>query len=163
MGQYFVTNVHTCRRLHPTFWSHAIEPGDELTMTMILDDVEAEKGYCPYKSCGELTTGIPLSGRGRICPNCFRFAVISRKKMTYPKSCGQHDAPNSSHDPLVPGPDSELTPGETATFEEVKEAGLPPPLLPQANIYEEEDIELYHSIQVAQTLLIDEYETSLKC
>ncbi|EXJ56334.1 uncharacterized protein A1O5_12601 [Cladophialophora psammophila CBS 110553] len=83
--------------------------------------------------------------------------------MTYPKIRDKHDAANSSHEPLVTEPDSEPTPAETATFEEIKEAGLPPPLLPWANIYEEEDIELYHSIQVAQTLLIDEYEAGLKC
>jgi hypothetical protein len=42
-GQYFINHARLGRRLKPAFWSGAIAPGDELSMTVILDDVKAEK------------------------------------------------------------------------------------------------------------------------
>ena len=65
MGQYFITHARVGSRLSPEFWSHAIEPGDELAMTMVLDDVEAQEGVCPYKSCGASTKDAELTPRGR--------------------------------------------------------------------------------------------------
>jgi hypothetical protein len=55
MCQYFVTNGRLEQRLNRAFWGNAVEPGDELSMTMVLDDIEAEDGFCPYKSCGAST------------------------------------------------------------------------------------------------------------
>jgi ubiquitin len=161
MGQYFVTNVRMRRRLNPTFWSNAIEPGDELSMTMILNDVEAEEGFCPYKSCGASTAGVASSGGGKICPNCFRFAAISQKKKISPKIRDKHEASESRHEPFTPESDLEPFPADFADFKEF-EVDPPRPRAPQLEVSEEEDIELYYSIQVAQTLLIDEYEAGLK-
>jgi len=79
-GQYFVTNVRIDRRLNPSFWSRAIDEGDELSMTMILDDIEAEEGFCPYKSCGASTADVASAGDVKLCPNCNRFASISQRK-----------------------------------------------------------------------------------
>jgi hypothetical protein len=120
-GQYFVTDVRIGQRLNPTFWSNAIEPGDELSMTMILDDIEAEDGFCPYKSCGASTKDVTSIRGGKTCPNCCRFASISQKKQ------------------------------DSDEFEEY-EADAVPAHAPELEA-PEEDIELYHSIQVVQALL----------
>lgn len=162
MGQYFVTNVRIGRRLNPTFWSHAIEPGDELSMTMILDDIEAEEGFCPYKSCGASTVDIPSVGGGKFCPNCYRFAAISQKKRRCAKTHAKLSTLESGHEHFALESELETVPLRTTDFEEIQEANPLLPPLPQAEFYEEEDIELYYSIQVAQTLLIDEYEAGLK-
>jgi hypothetical protein len=90
MGQYFVTNVRIAQRLNPICWSNAIEPGDELSMTMILDDIEAEDGFCPYKSCGASTKDVASRRGGKTCPNCFRFAAISQRKQVPPDAAPMH-------------------------------------------------------------------------
>lgn len=162
MGQYFVTNARIGRRLNPAFWTHAIEPGDELSMTMILDDIEAEEGFCPYKSCGASTAGVPSVGGGKICPNCNRFAAISQRKRHYSRIHDQHGAIESSNEPLALNSGPEPIPERAANLGKTQVACSLPPPLPQGEFYEDEDIELYYSIQVAQTLLIDEYETALK-
>jgi len=66
MGQYFVTNARLGRRLNPAFWSNAIEPGDELSMTMVLNDVEAQDGFCPFKSCGASTKHVEMRRGGKL-------------------------------------------------------------------------------------------------
>jgi ubiquitin C len=162
MGQYFVTSVRMGRRLNPTFWSNAIEPGDELSMTMILGDIEAEEGFCPYKSCGVSTASVASTGGGKICPNCFRFAAISQKKEVSLRSRDGHKASESCHESVIQESDLELIPAESANVEEIREVGPPRPSLPQLEFSEEEDIELYYSIQVAQALIIGEYEAGFK-
>jgi hypothetical protein len=65
MGQYFVTNARLGRRLDPAFWRNAIEPGDELSMTMVLNDIEAQDGFCPFKSCGASTKHVEMRQGGK--------------------------------------------------------------------------------------------------
>jgi hypothetical protein len=65
MGQYFVTNNRLGGRLNPSFWGNAIEPGDELSMTMILDGIEAHDGFCPFKSCGASTKHVEMRQGGK--------------------------------------------------------------------------------------------------
>jgi hypothetical protein len=65
MGQYFVTNARLGQRLNSEFWSNAIEPGDELSMTMVLDDIEAEDGFCPFKSCCASTKHVEMRRGGK--------------------------------------------------------------------------------------------------
>jgi hypothetical protein len=162
MGQYFVTSVRMGRRLNPTFWSNAIEPGDELSMTMILGDIEAEEGFCPYKSCGVSTASVASTGGGKICPNCFRFAAISQKKEVSSRGRDGHEVSESCHESSIQEPDLELVLAESASVEETRKVGPPRPSLPQLEFSEDEDIELYYSIQVAQALMVDEYEASFK-
>ncbi len=63
--QYFVTNARLGQRLNPAFWTNAIEPGDELSMTMVLDDIEAEDGFCPFKSCAASTKHVEMRRGGK--------------------------------------------------------------------------------------------------
>ena len=156
-GQYFVTSVRVGRRLNPTFWSNAIEPGDELSMTMILDDVEAQDGYCPYKSCGAPTKDVVLRGGGKICPNCFRFAAMSQQKEISSDIRHRSVPSDVYHEPALPDSDLDVLSEEFGGFEECDENPAPNHAL-QAESSEREDIELYHSIQVVQALLNDAYE-----
>ena len=78
MGQYFVTHVGIGKRLKPAFWSNAIKPGDELSMTMILDDVETEEGFCPFQSCRASLENVPVEKEGKVCPDCHRFSTLSQ-------------------------------------------------------------------------------------
>jgi hypothetical protein len=141
MGQYFVTDVRIGQRLNPTFWSNAIEPGDELSMTMILDDIEVEDGFCPYKSCGVSTKDVTLRRGGKTCPNCYRFAAISQRKQV-----PRNEPFESNHEYTTP--ESELE-----SLLDDSEADAVPVHAPELEAPEKEDIELYHSIQVVQALL----------
>ena len=150
MGQYFVTDVRIGQRLNPIFWGNAIEPGDELSMTMILDDIEAEDGFCPYKSCGASTKDVVLRRGGKTCPNCYRFAAISQRKQA-PRRRQRHKCePFESHHEY-PTPKSNLEP--LLENSDGFEADAAPVHAPRLEASEKEDIELYHSIQVVQALL----------
>jgi len=142
MGQYFVTNVRIAQRLNPICWSNAIEPGDELSMTMILDDIEAEDGFCPYKSCGASTKDVASRRGGKTCPNCFRFAAISQRKQAVPPHY-EYPSPKSDLESLLDDSDG--------SEEFVADAA--PVHAPELEVLKKEDIELYHSIQVVQVLL----------
>jgi len=146
MGQYFITSSRIGRRLNPTFWSNAIEPGDELSMTMMLNDVETEEDTCPYLSCGASTADIASCGGGKICPNCFRFAIISQRNESSPQSAGVYETPESVPERVLESKDM---------------IGLPRPLSPLPRLLEEEDIELYYSIQVSRAPTLDESSTAL--
>ncbi|KAJ9609755.1 Transcriptional regulatory protein sin3 [Cladophialophora chaetospira] len=128
MGQYFVTNVRIDRRLNPSFWSSAIQPGDELSMTMILDDISSEEGVCPYRSCGASTDKVPSKAGGKVCPNCFRFAAIEETRnptLEEAVEVFRHLSLRQRRRLMGPSP---------------------------ARVREREDVELYHSIQVAKAL-----------
>jgi ubiquitin len=142
MGQYFVTNVRIGQRLNPICWSNAIEPGDELSMTMILDDIAAEDGFCPYKSCGASTKDVASRRGGKICPNCFRFAAISQRKQAVPPHY-EYPSPKLDLEPLS---------NDSNGYEEFV-ADAVPVYASKLEVLEKEDIELYHSIQVVQAPL----------
>lgn len=156
MGQYSVTNSRLGQRLNPAFWSNAIEPGDELSMIMILDDIEAEEGFCPYKSCGASTAGVAETRNGKICPNCFRVATISRKKEVQSSSYDDGESSGSYHESSRLGLDGEVIPLQSPNTHERHETGLQRPLPPPVL---EEDIELYYAIEVTQALLNGKHET----
>ena len=152
MGQFFVTNVRIGQKLNPAFWSNAIEPYDELSMTMIIDDIEVEDGFCPYKSCGASTRDVASGEVGKRCPNCFRFATISQRKKTSSRRYHRDKLPRSRQKLSIR--DSDLDPlcDEIAKFDNM---GLEaaPSHGPYENTHEMEDIELYQSIQVVQAIL----------
>ena len=163
MGQYFITNSRMSRRLNSTFWSNAIEPGDELSMTMILDDIEAIEGFCPYKSCGVSTTGVASIGGGKRCPNCFRFAAISQKKKASPRRTDGYEASEFCYEPFIDESDLDLISAESADVEETREVSPSGPSPPSPEPSQEEDMELYYSIQVAPALVIGEDEADFRC
>ena len=82
MGQWFVTHVKKGVKVNPQFWDKALQPGDELSMTMIFDDVQAKEGYCPYPSCGADTTGAEIMNGGKYCKQCSRFSQLSQQQGT---------------------------------------------------------------------------------
>jgi hypothetical protein len=155
MGQFVVTNARMGRRLNPTFWSNAVEPGDELSVTMILGDIEAEEGFCPYKSCGVSTAIVASTGGGKVCPKCFRFAAISKKDQVIHESRDEHRASESCSKPCIPNSDLELILVESAISEDIEEEKILHSSVPPENI------ELYHSIQVVQALFFNNYGSRL--
>lgn len=78
MGHWFVTHIGKGVRIEPKFWDKAFEPGDELSMTMVLDHVKVKDGLCPYPSCGADTTSAEVIRGGKFCPQCFRYSQLSR-------------------------------------------------------------------------------------
>jgi hypothetical protein len=124
MGQYFITNARMRRRLNPVYWSNAVEPGDELSMTMILGDVEAEEGFCPYKSCGASTAWVASTGSGKICPNCFRFAAIEEKKPVSPSRVEEHHEADSDDESILSEPDFEINLAKSKKSRTIREIGL---------------------------------------
>ena len=156
-GQYFITNFRIGRRLNPTFWHNAVEPGDELSMTMILDDVEAVDGFCPFKSCGAHTKDVLVQQGGKVCPNCFRFAAVSPRRKTSVKRHLIHESSDLDEKTPTSATDSDpvlSTPPQLGPFD----TGPAPVHARPRQGFETEDIELYHSIEVVQVLLNSTYE-----
>ena len=143
-GQYFVTNFRIGQKLDPLFWSNAIEPGDELSMTMVLDDVESQDGVCPFDSCREPTKDVPSSGGGKVYPKCFRFAAMSRKE--------SFEQISMSNDPTASAAISESRSDGHPDMQNLG-AGSAGATSQSGKRFRRENIELYHSIQVVQALL----------
>lgn len=150
-GLYFITHTRIGQRLKPEFWSKAIEPNDELSMTMILDDVEGEEGICPWPLCHGITKDIEITNGGKFCPDCHRFAIVSTAR----------DLQSSQN---LGGKISDATPDNTIAessprskhfltkLTEVDQclSETPPIAAPEVESPIPEDIELYHSIEVAR-------------
>jgi hypothetical protein len=102
LGKYSITNLRIGQRINPRFWRGAVEPNDELSMTMIFDHVQAEQGFCPYRSCGVSTKDVGIYGGGKVCSNCFRFAVISEQGNQSPilGSVHEHETSESKMGPF---------------------------------------------------------------
>ena len=127
-------------------------------MTMVLDDIEAEDGFCPFKSCGISTKDVPSQGVGKVCPNCFRFAVMSQKRRESVQNRLLYEVfkmyEETSASTLVSGAASHTSPvSEDLDMNQAHVHG------PKRHVFEIEDIELCQSIQVIQTLLDDEIQT----
>jgi hypothetical protein len=137
-GRYYITSARKSRRLNPTFWSNAIEAGDELSMTIILDGIETEEGICPYPSCGASTAGVAVCVGGKVCPNCYRFAAIHRWGNESRKS--GHDIINAYPEHVSIG---------SAERETARILG-PMDFSFVSEYIEEKNIELYHSVQVSK-------------
>ena len=160
MGQYFITNNRLGRRINPAFWSHAIEPGDELCQTMILNDIEVLEGICPYKSCGASTKDVAPSGGAKKCPSCNRSAVLSKRPPKAPTRKSRSRQPGRSlQAPVLSESDAESLPDAASDAEIIEledapapgnDSGLDDRVL--------EDIELYHSIQV---VLLQAYDDGM--
>ena len=159
-GQFYVTNARIGRRLNPVFWHNAVQPNDELAMTMVIDDLEAEDGFCPFKSCGMSTKDAPSHGGGKVCPNCFRFAAVSQKRSILSPNRLLHETialdEEASASSLPPEPISyTFTKSRDFNIKSTHARG------PTKHVSNTEDIELYHSIEVFRALLDSSRDVSL--
>jgi hypothetical protein len=152
-GQWFVTHVGRGVRLMPQHWERAIQPGDELSMTMVLDDVVAEEGRCPFPSCGADTSNVGLVRGGRYCPNCFRFSRISPGHGTEAPveelEDGEQLIASKAEQTEGPGENAKGRPPTKAEDEVVSQ--LPElPEAPQPESAGMDDIEEYYYVQVVR-------------
>ncbi|KAL9615787.1 MAG: hypothetical protein Q9160_009261 [Pyrenula sp. 1 TL-2023] len=150
-GLYFITHARIGQRIKPEFWSKAIEPNDELSMTMILDDVEGEEGICPWPLCHAITKDIEVTNGGKFCPDCHRFAIVSTDRGMH--SSGHQNAQIDNASPIDKAAESSSQTRHFLPKLSENDASLPenPPIAaPEVETPIAEDIELYHSIEVAR-------------
>ncbi|KIX06608.1 uncharacterized protein Z518_04584 [Rhinocladiella mackenziei CBS 650.93] len=77
MGQYFILHIRRGVKLDSAFWGKAIRPGDDLSMTIGFDELEAEEDICPFRSCQASPKDVPIEQGGKFCPRCVGFSVVS--------------------------------------------------------------------------------------
>lgn len=77
MGQFFIMFSADGALIKKTSWSGSIKRDDHLSMSMILDHLEATEGWCPFPSCQASTKGVSVQNGGRTCPVCGCWAAIS--------------------------------------------------------------------------------------
>jgi hypothetical protein len=65
-GQFIINHARFGRQINPSFWRKAIEPGDELSMAMVLADRHGKEGFCPWENCRACTQHIELTFDGKI-------------------------------------------------------------------------------------------------
>ena len=151
--QFYITHGRLGGKLNPQFWRNAIEPGDELTMTMILDEYEAEEGFCPWKSCRTDIRNVELSDGRKYCPKCHRHVSVAEKRIS---TVGTSNAERSL--PFKPGGGrlARIIGNPTAQeeVENISERCDFGDLVaaPTAEDKVAEDIELYHSIHVGRII-----------
>ncbi|KAJ9612565.1 hypothetical protein H2200_004162 [Cladophialophora chaetospira] len=149
-GQWFVTHVKKGVRVNPRFWDKAIQPGDELSMTMIFDDVQAKEGCCPYPSCGADISAAEVVRGGRFCPQCSRFSQLSQDRIHNTDGASVNEA-EATHDgsSLL----ATVQVRKSLPVEIISDPGpLPPdaPEAPQPTKIGHDDIDEYHFVQVVQ-------------
>ncbi|KIW99485.1 uncharacterized protein Z518_11224 [Rhinocladiella mackenziei CBS 650.93] len=154
MGHWFVTHVRRGTRLEPQFWDNAIEPGDELFMTMVFDNIEAPEGFCPIPSCKAVTRNEEIIYGGRHCPKCYRLVQISQEpaipvhaiRQSRPWIDKDSRSSISSTDTSLAKPFIACNYGSTQTLQENPKA--PPSAAAGPADLECDDIEEYFSVQV---------------
>jgi hypothetical protein len=132
------------RRLNPGFWKGAITPRDELSMTMILDDVDGEEDMCTFQSCRTSLSGIASIDGGRECPSCYRRSVVfdgfSQSQLFLPEGRRTEQLRIARRADLDNDLLSDPSQGRSA---QADDGFVQKPA---------EDIELYYSIQFNQTI-----------
>ena len=154
MGQWFVTHVGRNTRVDPRFWDKILQPNDELSMTMIFEDIPAKAGFCPYPKCGADMTSAQIMGSGRQCPQCSRVSRLSedeRPQTGMPGGAGEAMSAEGERGLAVAVPATNEAPAATGSLAVL---GPMPPDAPEAPLLSEieaEEIEEYYFIQVVQT------------
>lgn len=122
-------------------------------MTMVLDDVETEEGFCPYKSCGAPTKDVTPIRNGKRCLVCFCLAAMSQRR-TAPSNRIRHTFSELYHErskiKLKSYPTSHSETDSSAKAE-MRPVGTTHVYSRDPKASEAEDTELYHSIQVVST------------
>jgi hypothetical protein len=76
-GQFLIMNARGGRVLREASWQHAVKQDDHLSMSIVLEDLEAHDGYCPFPSCKASVAGVEICNGGRVCSACGRWALLS--------------------------------------------------------------------------------------
>jgi len=82
MDQYLIMNARGGRQLTEALWQHAVKQDDHLSMSIILDNLLAKDGHCPFPSCQASIAEVEVKNGGRTCPECRRWSVLTSQKQT---------------------------------------------------------------------------------
>ncbi|RYP45980.1 hypothetical protein DL768_007762 [Monosporascus sp. mg162] len=88
-GKYLIMNARGGRLLVEDSWQHAVKQDDHLSMSIVLDELAARPGSCPFPTCRASTEGVEIENGGRTCGRCGRWSLL-----TPPKQLLHNDALN---------------------------------------------------------------------
>jgi hypothetical protein len=149
MGQYLIINTQGGRLLQEASWQHAVKQNDHLSMSIVLDDLQAKDGHCPFPSCRTSLSCAEVENGGRICPECGRWVILTPRKsfsgFTLIKIPWQVESEVDGIDGWQPG-------SASGSRDE-----LP---FPENNEQDPEDIEVYRQIHV-KTVVDDQTKQSV--
>ncbi|KAK4069561.1 uncharacterized protein Triagg1_6985 [Trichoderma aggressivum f. europaeum] len=77
MGKYLIMNARGGRILAEASWQHAVRQDDHLSMSIVLDELSARSGRCPFPSCHASTESVEAENGGRTCPKCGRWSLLT--------------------------------------------------------------------------------------
>lgn len=68
------------RLLQEASWQHSVNPDDHLSMSIVVDELEAIPGHCPFPSCQACLSSAEATNGGHTCPNCGRWALSNPRR-----------------------------------------------------------------------------------
>ena len=133
MGQFLIMFAKGGWLLRETSWSDSVRENDHLSMSMVLKDLNAREGYCPYPTCQASLEGISIDNSGRTCKICGRWAVITSENRSSIHTLS-----------YVPEPDVGFDGGHYRRWDFNSEEL-------SRLVEQDEDVELYRQIHVSTT------------
>lgn len=85
MGKYLIMNARGGRLLAEGSWQHAVKQDDHLSMSIVLDELAARAGSCPFPTCQATTEGVKVENGGRTCRNCGRWSLLKPRDSSHTK------------------------------------------------------------------------------
>jgi hypothetical protein len=149
MGQFLIMNARGGRLLREASWQHTIQKDDHLSMLIVLDNLRAKNGHCPFPSCQVSIACVEVINGGRTCPECGRWAVMTPRTSGFRLIDLSVSNLSQSTKRKVKSKGDEEGDKET-DFDDEAEEEVP---------FSEEDIELYRQIQV-QVLIAGQIKPS---
>ena len=150
-GQYLIMNARGGRLLREISWQHAIKQDDHLSMSMILNELDAKDGICPFPSCKASLSGVQVENGGQTCLECGRWAVLTPRKST-PSGPTNRSSGNLFNDESMSGWD--------ATSDRDSKEKLFEQKLREDSEEDKEDIEVYRQVHVQTTTTLPIYSIS---
>ncbi|KAH0524009.1 hypothetical protein TsFJ059_008933 [Trichoderma semiorbis] len=138
MGKYLVMNARGGRILSEGSWQHSVKQDDHLSMSIVLDELAARAGRCPFPSCHASTQSVEVENGGRTCPKCCRWSLLTLENASSSEIKPMYTTlADKDHNGSIPNSNSSSRSNNNNSLEE--ETRL---------IEGKEDIELYRQIQV---------------
>ncbi|RYP79869.1 hypothetical protein DL770_006474 [Monosporascus sp. CRB-9-2] len=103
MGKYLIMNARGGRLLVEGSWQHAVKQDDHLSMSIVLDELAARAGSCPFPTCRASTEGVEIENGGHTCRKCDRWSLLTPYELAlddalplgYKVECGTNNNPNA--------------------------------------------------------------------
>jgi len=76
-GRYLIMNARGGRLLAEGSWQHAVKQDDHLSMSIVLDDLAATDGTCPFPACKASVEAAKVTNGGRACGVCGRWSALT--------------------------------------------------------------------------------------